>query len=182
MIANPSFHCWRDAQGLMNPTEVVVHVMERNCAFQVLKLFAESIRQSRESPHRHSHCEVLPLDVARGNVVVVGITADNRFARPHADGGTVTCFWRFVHRAVNLLQHRIINLGTEGIFNRVKVCAMAVCCKLNAVRKTLLQVVHEVICTARVAVSDEPAGNELRIGVKGNPRPNVACSGIMVVS
>jgi hypothetical protein len=39
MIANPCFHCWRDAQGLMNSAEIVVHVMERNRMLQFSNFF-----------------------------------------------------------------------------------------------------------------------------------------------
>lgn len=67
MIADASFHRWRDAQGLMNPAEVVIHEVERKRVFVILKLFRESIRKARETTHRHSHCEVLPLRKARGN-------------------------------------------------------------------------------------------------------------------
>ena len=33
--------------------------------------------QPREPAHRHRHCEVLSLDVARRNMVAVGIATDN---------------------------------------------------------------------------------------------------------
>ena len=32
MIANTRFHCWRNAQRLMNPTEIVIHIMQRQHA------------------------------------------------------------------------------------------------------------------------------------------------------
>jgi hypothetical protein len=37
MIADPCLHGWGNAQGLMNPAEVVMHVMERNRMLQILK-------------------------------------------------------------------------------------------------------------------------------------------------
>ena len=55
MIANSCFHCWRNAQRLMNPAEVVVHVMERNGVLQILQFLAECVGEPRESAHRHSH-------------------------------------------------------------------------------------------------------------------------------
>ena len=43
--------------------------------------------------------------------------ADNRLASAHADCRTVASLRRFLHCAVNLLQHREINLRAERIFN-----------------------------------------------------------------
>jgi hypothetical protein len=39
MIAHTRFHRWRDVQRLVNPTEVAVHVMERDRVLQILDLF-----------------------------------------------------------------------------------------------------------------------------------------------
>ncbi len=58
MIANPCFRCWRDAQRLVNPAEIVMHVMKRDCVFQILQFLREAICQSRKSAHRHSHGEM----------------------------------------------------------------------------------------------------------------------------
>jgi hypothetical protein len=42
MIANARFHCWRDAQRLMNPTEIVVHEIKRQRVFAVFRFFENS--------------------------------------------------------------------------------------------------------------------------------------------
>jgi hypothetical protein len=94
MIANPCFHRWRDAQRLMNPAKVVMHVMQRNRVFQILHFLRESVSQTGKSAHRHTHCEVLPLDVGRGNVTVIRIARNDRLARSHADCGAVASLWR----------------------------------------------------------------------------------------
>jgi hypothetical protein len=59
----------------MNPAEIVMHVMERDRVLQILQLFAESVRQPRKPTHRHSHGEILALNIARRNVVVIGRAA-----------------------------------------------------------------------------------------------------------
>jgi hypothetical protein len=38
MIANPCFHCWCDAKRLVNPAEIVVHVMERDRRLKIPSL------------------------------------------------------------------------------------------------------------------------------------------------
>ena len=66
----------------MNPAKIVVHVMEGNRMLQILQFLAERVRQPRESAHRHSYREVLPLNVGRGNVREVGPAGDYRPLRP----------------------------------------------------------------------------------------------------
>jgi hypothetical protein len=65
-----------NAQGLMNPAEVAMHVMNSNCRNMVLNLFRERICKPRESPHLHSHGQILALDMARTDVLGIGGTAD----------------------------------------------------------------------------------------------------------
>jgi hypothetical protein len=41
MIANPCFHSWRQAQRLVNPTEIVVHAMGHHRVLQIRKVCRE---------------------------------------------------------------------------------------------------------------------------------------------
>ena len=84
MIANTSSHCRGDTQGLMNPAEIVVHVMERHRVLQILKFLGESICQASKSAHRHAHGQILSLNVACGDMVIIGTAADNRLASAYA--------------------------------------------------------------------------------------------------
>ena len=38
MVANPCYHRWRDTQRLVNPDEVVMHEVDRECVLVVLDL------------------------------------------------------------------------------------------------------------------------------------------------
>ncbi len=79
MIVDVCFHCWRHAQRLMNPAEIVVHVMKGDGVLQIFKLFGKRIREARKPAHRHSHRQILALNVARRNVAAgffVGIPVD----------------------------------------------------------------------------------------------------------
>ena len=62
MIGKVSFHCWRDAQRLMNTAEIVVHGVERNRVFEVLQLFAECVGQPGKAAIGHSQVQVMPFD------------------------------------------------------------------------------------------------------------------------
>src|SRR2546427_3533341 len=174
MIVDVCFHCWRHAQRLMNPAEIVVHVMKGDGVLQIFKLFGKRIREARKPAHRHSHRQILALNVARGNVAVIRCAADDCLASTHADRRTVASFWRILWSAVNLLKLRIVNLTAKCIFDRVKISAMAVCRQLNAIDKPRFQIVHEMISATCIALSDEPARHKLCIGIERNPRSNVA--------
>ena len=160
----------------MNPAKVVVHVMERNRVLQILQLFTERIGQSRESTDRHSHRQILALNVAGGYVIIVGIAADDRFARSHAHSGTVTCFQPVRRVAVNLLQHRKVNFFPERILNRFQVRAMAIGRELHAISEACFQVLDEMMSSACMATPNEPARHKFGIRVKRNPSPNVSRS------
>jgi hypothetical protein len=62
-----------EAQSLMNPNEIVVHVVWRQSRDMVLDLLGEPIGQPGKSAHLHPHREVLPFDVAYGDVPRIGI-------------------------------------------------------------------------------------------------------------
>jgi hypothetical protein len=117
MIGNARFHCWRDAQGLMNPAEIVVHIMERNRVLQVLQFLAKCVRQPSEPAHRHSHRQILAFDKACRNVGVIGVALDDRFSFAHAHGWAVAGFRRVFNFAVNLLKHRVVDVRPESILN-----------------------------------------------------------------
>jgi len=74
MTAHASGHCGRDAKGLVDAAEVVMHVVQADSGHVVLDLLAESVGQAGETAHSHAHSEVLALNVRGGNVRLVGIT------------------------------------------------------------------------------------------------------------
>ena len=65
MIAKSRFHCWGDAKRLVNASEIVIHVVNRDCVTVVFKLFRMRIREARKTTYGHAHREILPLDKRR---------------------------------------------------------------------------------------------------------------------
>lgn len=57
----------------MNATEIVVSEMQGDGGFQMRQLLAERIRESRKSPHRHSHGQVLSLHKRSADMSGVGV-------------------------------------------------------------------------------------------------------------
>lgn len=56
MVCNPRFHRRTEAQRLVNPAEVVVHVVRGNRVPVIVDLLGKRIGQAREAAHVHSHC------------------------------------------------------------------------------------------------------------------------------
>ena len=55
MIRDSRFHRWRNSQRLVNPAEVVEHVMQRNRMAVIVHFLTESICEPREAAHVHPH-------------------------------------------------------------------------------------------------------------------------------
>ena len=58
VIWNSRLHCRGDAQGLVNPGEIIVHEVEGNGRLVVLHFLWKGICQLGEPPHGHPHCEI----------------------------------------------------------------------------------------------------------------------------
>ena len=50
--------------------------------------------------------------------------------------------------------------------------------KLDAIGETPREVVHEMPCGDRIAHTDHVAGDQLRIGVNGRPRPDIPTNAV----
>ena len=78
VICKPGFHCWRNSQRLVNPAKVVMHEVQRNRMSMVLKFLREPAGQRGKLAHRHSHGQILALNVARADVRRVPASSRNR--------------------------------------------------------------------------------------------------------
>ena len=82
-------HGWRDAQGLVQPDQIVVSKVQRDGRLQVFRLLAESIGQAGKPAHGHTHRQVLTLNMAGTDMGLVGAPRDHcarhtrRAASPH---------------------------------------------------------------------------------------------------
>ncbi len=63
----------------MNARKIAVHEVYRNRRRMVLDFLGEGICKAGEPAHGHSHGEILPLNIAGGNVPWIGV-ADNPLA------------------------------------------------------------------------------------------------------
>lgn len=61
----------------MHPHEIVMREVQRYGCAQVLDLLGEGICQPREPTHRHPHSQVLPLNEACRDMVLIGVASDH---------------------------------------------------------------------------------------------------------
>jgi hypothetical protein len=81
MVGNARFHCRGYSQGLVDAAEIVPSEVERQQSVKLFPLLREGIGQACESPHLHSHGQILTLDVRGANLLHVGFSENrNLFA------------------------------------------------------------------------------------------------------
>lgn len=94
----------------------------------ILELLRERIGQPSKPSHAHSHRQILPLNIARADVLRIGASVDHCALGAETDCGTLTPLWRRGWRiAVLLHQHGVIDGRTELTVNRVQIGSVAVC-------------------------------------------------------
>jgi len=130
---------------LMNAAKVVEHIMQRNRVTVIVYFLAVAVRESRKSPHVHSHGEVLAL--LRASAHMLGVQ-DRRSQLHVATDAHCRRIARVVihRRTVNLLQHGVVNIRTEGILHGLKIRLVSVCGDLDAVADSAGAIFHEVFC------------------------------------
>lgn len=181
VIGQARSHRGRHADRGVNPREIVVDKMHRAREAVILQFLRKAICEPRESAHLHPHREIVPLAVAGANGVGIWVAEHNITPRAQADARAVFSLAQIL--AVELHQHSIIDgRGKESGFDRDDIGAKPVRRKLDSVRESRLKVAHEIVGALCAAIPRNiPARNQLRVGVDGNPRPNVARAGVLKI-
>ena len=104
----------------------------------------------------------------------VWIARDTSLAYAYAFGWRVTHLRAFWRGAAELDEHRVVNVGTAGAFERFEIGAMSVSGELDAVGKALLQIVHQQHRNIGVAPTHHPIADQLAVGAQTRPCPSIA--------
>jgi hypothetical protein len=64
MIRQACFHCWGDWQGF-DGREILIGKAQSDSPAMMSIFLLESVHQPSETPNRHPHCQILPLNIAR---------------------------------------------------------------------------------------------------------------------
>ena len=156
----------------MDSDKIMVHRVNSERCGMVLHLLREGIRQAGEPAHLHSNIEILPLRIARADVLRIGIPHDPLRFTPYALGGAVASF--FLGRGVQFNQHRIINLRPEGILYRVHVQLEAICSQLYPICEPSGQIINKYLCGLPVTIAHHKGWDQLSIGINGGPSPDTS--------
>jgi hypothetical protein len=73
VICQSGFHCWRDAERLVNAAEVVEHEVNRGGVLVVLQLFAEGVGEPCKAAVAHAQREILAFNVTRADGLSAGL-------------------------------------------------------------------------------------------------------------
>lgn len=157
----------------MNTDEVVVHVEQGHGMRVIFHFLTKGVRESGKPANVHSHGEILSLDVAGGDMLRVRVARHRQLQAIQADSRAVARL-SVTSRAINLHEHRVVNVPAEGILYSRQVHLVAVRRQLNAVRHALGDILQEVRRAARVTKADQPAQDQLALRFNRNERPDIA--------
>ena len=164
MLADSRFHRGSNAERLMDPRKVVIHVVERHGVYVVLNLLAERIRQASKPAHTHSHREILALDIAGGNMLRIGRAENDLLFSAHTLRGAVPLV---AFGSVGVILHKLGEVDSileQRIGNGLQVHVVAVRGELHAIRQAPRNILQESSSKPRVSVSNHPRDNQLRLG------------------
>lgn len=75
--------------------------------------------------------------------------------------------------AIELDEHRIVNIAAKGIGNGFQVCLVAIGGELNAMGQPAGNVLHKLMGIASVTATNQVGQNQLGIGIDGGPSPDI---------
>jgi hypothetical protein len=88
-LGDPSGHCRRRTERLMDANEIVVHREQRDGMRVVFNFFAEPVRQSCKSARMHPNIEILAFRKRRADVLHIGVAFDPVLTRASALRGAI---------------------------------------------------------------------------------------------
>ena len=101
VIRDSAFHCGSHAQRFMNAAEIVMREVECKSRLQVVPFFRERIRQSSKPTHHHAHCQILPFNIRRVDVLRIGASRDRLRDRFKVHGRDCTALASFRRKSTS---------------------------------------------------------------------------------
>src|SRR5215831_62798 len=134
----------------MNTTEVVPHDKERYSSFQHRELLTDGVGLSRKAPNVHSYAQIRPFDVGSRDVFPIRISSfDVRYGSNNSSA-TVP-LWACLGTPVNLPQLRVMHVTAVPFFDCSDVASQSVTGDLVNPKRSLAQIVNELVRADRVS-------------------------------
>jgi hypothetical protein len=163
----------------MNAAEIIKREVQGDSGFQVREFFAESICQSRKSPHRHSHGQILPFHKRRADKFGIGITLSDFGYNPRDAWWGVPRFGSVELPVVAKHFRKLgeVYVGSKALRNGHGVMVQSVCRELHAVGEPLIQVPQESPRIGADTLADAKRRHQLSLRINGNVNPLIAYFG-----
>jgi len=140
----------------------------------VLKLLAESVRQTGIAPHPHPHRKIAAFHERRTDVFRIGLAAQHPGTASDAGCGAITRFRAVSGGAVQFDQHGVVNLRAESVLHGIGINAMPISCELNPIDDTRSCIAHERLRCFGSKIPERVGHNQFAVAVQCRPRPNAA--------
>src|ERR1044071_7209064 len=127
----------------MYAAEVLVHVEQIQRVDVMLQLFRESISQPSEAAHVHAHSQILPLDVGRADVNLIGIANDYLLLDAKTSRGAVPLSVLLDHCRRDLYDLGIVNASSKRIRNGSQIHFGAVRADLDAISQAAFYILKK---------------------------------------
>src|ERR1700730_15030215 len=117
--------------------------MKADCVSMVLDFLGKRVRQPSEPPHAHAHGQILPLNVARRDMVRVWVASAAECLSP------VNLRWavptrRMRNLAIELNELGIIYIGTKPGLDCLKISAIPIAGDLDSVRQPFREITDKL--------------------------------------
>ena len=168
----------------MHAAEIIVGEVQGDSGLKMRQLLAESIREPRKSPHRHSHSQVLPLHKRRADMVRVGVALSDFGYNPRDAWWGVPRIGRIELPEVteHFRELREVYVRAEALGNSHGVVIQPVRRELHAVGDALIQVPQKSPRIGAHALADAKRRNQFCFRINRNVNPLVAKFGRIAAS
>ena len=156
----------------MNADEIVEHHVDGNRMSLVFGL-GEGVRQTGKAAIAHSRREVGPFNVGRADMLRIGAAFDGFLLGAHARRRAVAATRR-ARIAINLDQHRIVDICAERAFYSLKVRLMTIARQLHPVGQAKRKIADELKRRVTDTFPSIERQDQFRIRVDCHPRPYIA--------
>jgi hypothetical protein len=158
----------------MYATEIVPSEVQCQHRIEFFPFLRKSIGQSSESPHLHSHRQILAFDMRSANLSLIGVAENGNLFAADAFGWGVACF-AIGSRGIQFNQLcELYPLRPQTENNGVLIGSESVCRNLKAALCGRSEFFCESYCVPFGASPQVPSEYQFAVALDGNKRPRIA--------
>lgn len=175
MVRNPGLHSGRNANGLVNPAEVVPRHIQGDGGFMVGEFLGMGVGEPGEAAQMHPQRKVTAFDVAGGDMAVIRVSGNG--SRDYSDDVTrraVPFGTPYARFRENLGDLREINIRPIKLLDRADVASQSIRGDLKPAERPSAEIAHEVESVDRIPVANVEGKHQLGIAVQCKPRIGVS--------